>query len=240
MKRTLMEKNLHVPNKREMLFGIFCWFMFIIGFSLILSLFFNYNTYEGSYYAQLAYLYGCCLLTATVFFFFLKKARMYVFPMELLKTVLIGLGAYLVLSYIVEWILLDIMIFQSFFFGKTPTFNNFNQASIDMAVRYNPVPMYIGTILAAPITEELLFRGMIFGPLCRKKPWLAYLVSTLLFALVHFISYIEYISLMNAFMLLLIYAPAGLVLGWAYQNTRSIYGPIALHCAINLFATFIG
>ena len=240
MRRTLSEKNLHVPSKREMYLGIFCWFMFLEGFALILPMFFDMDTYRGSYYAQLVYLFGCCILTATVFFFFLKGSGVYVFASDVLKTVLIGLGAYLVLNFIVEWIIVDMMIFSVFFMEEMPTFFNFNQESIDMAVRYSPIPMYIGTILLAPITEELLFRGMIFGPICRKKPWLAYVVSTLLFSGIHFIWYIEYLTLSNAFMLLLIYTPAGLVLGWAYQNTRSIYGPIALHCSINLVATLLG
>lgn len=240
MRWTLSERSLHVPAKREMLFGLFCWFMFAFGFSLIFELFFDLRTFSDVYYAELVYLYGCCLLSATVFFPFLRKANLYVIPMELVKTVLIGLGAYIVLCFAVEWILVDIIIFRELFMDETTTFYNLNQLSIDMAVSYSPIPMYIGTIVMAPITEELLVRAMIFGPLCRKKPYLAYLVSSLLFSGLHIVASIGQVTLLNVVMLLLAYLPSGLVLGWAYQNTRCIYGPIALHCAINLYATLVG
>lgn len=239
MKRTWMETALHVPSKKQMLWGLGCWFMFLEGFSLILSWIFDFRSYEQAYYAELVYVAGCFLLTFVVFFPFLKKARIYLFPSELLKTVLLGFGFYLLLNFAVEWILVDIMIFRELIMEKTTIIFNPNQTAIDTMVEYNPIPMYIGTILLAPVTEELLMRGMVFAPLCRKSPALAYVVSSLIFAGLHVVPFLQYLDLLNFVMLMLIYLPSGIVLGWVYQRTRCIYGPIALHCTMNLYATLM-
>ena len=97
--------------------------------------------------------------------------------------------------------------------------------------------MAVCTVLLAPVTEECLVRGALFAPLCRRKPWLAYVVTSVLFSLLHIVQHYEAgQALLPYFLTFLEYLPAGLVLGWAYQRTRSVWGPIALHSVINLLA----
>ena len=79
-------------------------------------------------------------------------------------------------------------------------------------------------------------RGVLFAPICRRKPWLAYLVTAVLFGLLHTVPYIGTQELSVLALSFLQYLPAGIVLGWAYQRTRSIWGAIALHSLINLVA----
>lgn len=89
---------------------------------------------------------------------------------------------------------------------------------------------WLGVVLAviiAPLTEELLFRGLILrGLLGRWRPWAAVVTSALLFALMH----LNPAQMPVAFLL-------GLVLGWAYVRTRSL-GLCMLGHAINNAAAY--
>lgn len=239
VKRTFMQKAIHAPSKRELLFGIFCWFMFDFGFAIILELFFDDKSANGVYWMQVCAMLGSFLLVVVVFWRFLYGARLYADGMDLLKTVVFGFIAYWILAFIVEWIIMDVILIRWYIFEDRFFFANPNQQAIDTLVHYNPTVMNLCVILLAPVTEECLVRGMIFAPVCRKKPWLAYMVTTVLFAGLHVLPYIGEIDIVNVLLLMLAYSPAGVVLGWAYQNTRCIYGPIALHCAINLYATVV-
>lgn len=76
--------------------------------------------------------------------------------------------------------------------------------------------------VAAPVLEELLFRGVILNGLLRsQQPWVAIGQSALLFGLIHF----NPAQSASA-------AVLGLLLGWLYYRTRSLGLCIALH-AIN-------
>lgn len=80
----------------------------------------------------------------------------------------------------------------------------------------------MSTVVAAPILEEVLFRGVIFES-CRERLGKggAVLLSALLFGLIHGIP----VQIVNAFVV-------GLILGYIYLRTRSLISVIVLH-AIN-------
>lgn len=80
----------------------------------------------------------------------------------------------------------------------------------------------LSTIIAAPILEEVLFRGLIFES-CKERfgKGAALLLSALLFGAVHGIA----VQVINAFVV-------GLILGYIYLKTRSLISVIILH-AIN-------
>lgn len=233
MRKTFAERNLTVPSKREMLLGIACWVMFELGFALLLLPFFDIHSVHGEFWYQIAVFCACFLMTVLCFWSFLKDA-MYKLPLrQLLRQVIVGYGLYWLLSYGVS---LLIVILERY----APTEQvNVNQETVYAMLNYEPLPMILCTGLLAPVTEECLVRGMIFGPICRKRPWLAYLVSTAVFALLHILSSIGSITVVNVVENFLTYVPSGIVLGWIYQRTRSIAGPIALHCAINLNAILL-
>ena len=96
--------------------------------------------------------------------------------------------------------------------------------------------MLIGTVLLVPITEEALFRGLLFGTLYRKSAVLGYVLSTLIFAAVHVVGYIGTQDAVSLLISLIEYLPAGLVLGWAYARSGTIWTPILIHAVVN----FIG
>lgn len=92
-----------------------------------------------------------------------------------------------------------------------------------------PIIFFAMVVVAAPILEEILFRGIILdGYLKRYKPWHGILISAFLFALIHG----NLAQGVGAFML-------GILFGWIYWKTNSIIPCIILHFINNLIA-FIG
>ena len=233
MKLTLSERNVVAPKKTELLLGIFCWLMFEFGFALLLPLIFDSRKADDVYWMNVTFFVGNFLLVGCVFFSFLRRSSIPLFPKRFFATVGIGLILYQVLSFVAEWIAVDILLFYNFFIEGF-AFSNPNQAAINGLVSISPIPMYVCMVLLAPVTEECLVRGMIFAPLCRKKPWVAHLVSIVLFAAMHVYGYIGSAPTLSLVLSFLMYLPSGFVLNWAYQRTLSIYAPIALHSIINL------
>ena len=79
-------------------------------------------------------------------------------------------------------------------------------------------------VLQAPLVEETLFRGILFPAMRSTAPrWLAYLITALLFAVVH-------LSLLN-FVPLFVLA---LFLSWQYEKTGNLLCPILTHAGFNL------
>ena len=74
---------------------------------------------------------------------------------------------------------------------------------------------------------------MLFGPFVRKCPWLGYLLSSGLFSFIHIMNSIGAQSVRDLLLCFLQYVPLSLALCWVYQKTKSIWGSIVLHCAVN-------
>lgn len=90
------------------------------------------------------------------------------------------------------------------------------------------------TCTAVPLTEELLFRGILQSWMKRyfQKGWLAIFLSSAVFAMFHFspdqgASNIELLS--SLFLL-------SVVMGMMYEKTQSLWTPIAFHGCFNLIS----
>lgn len=86
-------------------------------------------------------------------------------------------------------------------------------------------------VYLAPIVEELMFRGAIFGVLRWRNRTGAYIVSMLSFALFHVLDY----ALMDAhyWIYMLQYLPVSWLLCRCYERSNTIWGSIFLHMLIN-------
>ncbi|MHC4504126.1 MAG: lysostaphin resistance A-like protein [Planctomycetota bacterium] len=85
-------------------------------------------------------------------------------------------------------------------------------------------------LMKAPINEELLSRGLLYGPLRnRLGPRWAILVSALISSAVHLLSWRELRLPYQQF-------AGGLVSAWAYERTGSLVFPIAVHAIMNAVA----
>ena len=87
------------------------------------------------------------------------------------------------------------------------------------------------TIVLAPLLEELMFRGGLFGLLRRWNRVLAYAVCMLVFGLYHTWQYA--LSDPIFWIYLLQYLPAGYILCRSYEKTECIWTPILLHMLNN-------
>jgi len=77
-------------------------------------------------------------------------------------------------------------------------------------------------VLAAPLCEEFIFRGLIFGGLRRSMPAAqAIVISAAVFAAVH-----PALSLLPVFVV-------GLCTAWVYERSKTLLAPMLVHAAYN-------
>lgn len=117
-----------------------------------------------------------------------------------------------------------------------PEFVNLNDANVTVMNNQGGALMTFATVFMVPVAEELLFRGLLFQGIYDRSPVLAWIISPIVFSLVHITGYI---GLYEPFMLLLafiLYLPGGVCLAYAYQKSGSIVAPMLMHMAINQIA----
>ena len=86
-------------------------------------------------------------------------------------------------------------------------------------------------VFLAPIVEEAMFRGGVFGLLRHRSRGAAYLVSAALFAFYHLWGYAA--EDQSVWIYLLQYLPAGVLLARVYEKTDSLWSAIFLHMTVN-------
>ena len=96
---------------------------------------------------------------------------------------------------------------------------------LEMAGDQGPL-MFIALVIAAPILEELIFRGIMLDGLLRiYSPTKAIVVSSLLFGVIH-LNPAQFVGA----------ALVGGFMGWVYFHTRSVLATILIHASFNLTA----
>ena len=107
-----------------------------------------------------------------------------------------------------------------------------NQQMVDQLAQEQPLFTFFMAVVFAPLTEELTFRGMLARFVFPqqdnvKKTALFLLVSTILFALVHFPTTPQQF---------LVYSALGLSMGLAYINKGGLAYSMGLHALNNLIS----
>ena len=92
-------------------------------------------------------------------------------------------------------------------------------------------------IFIAPLVEETLFRGVVFGTL-RRRGWRipAYVISIVLFSIYHIWQYVLAYADPSLFIYALQYIPVSAALAWLYDRSGTIWSSIFFHMIINLIA----
>ena len=150
-------------------------------------------------------------------------------PDRLLIATAIGFGIYRVST-----IALSIVVILLF-----PGFSNLNDTAVMDVFGDSPLLMILCTVVLAPVTEELLYRGLVFGWLREKNARMAFFLSALIFAAIHVVQYIGSYSVAHVFVALVLYLPAGLTFVWAYQHSGTILAPIIIHAINNFLAVLV-
>jgi len=168
------------------------------------------------------------LLTLAIFHSFLwQSLKVFVAnPWRNLRFAVWGFGLYYLAT-----LLLGLLIGYLF-----PDFTNVNDENILSMAENQRTLMTVGLVLMVPVTEETLYRGLIFRGLHSKSRLLAYLVSVLVFAAIHVVGYIGTVPWQTLAIAFVQYLPAGLALAWAYERTDSIWTSILIHMTVNQIA----
>jgi len=132
--------------------------------------------------------------------------------------------------------LLGNVIVQMVVEGIAGTDPNPNSAAINDSALLSPGPMLAVGVFLAPVVEEILFRGVLFGTIRQRRRVTAYIVSALVFSFYHLWSYFLFDFDWRLFLYILQYIPGGLVLCWAYEKGGSIWSSIFLHMLINFIS----
>ena len=114
-----------------------------------------------------------------------------------------------------------------------PEFANINDQSIMVMMEQNFGMMMIGTVLLVPLAEEAFYRGLIFRQLFDRSPVLAYVVSMIVFSIIHIAGYLGMADGLTLVLCFFQYLPAGFALAWCYHRTGSIFTSVLLHMAVN-------
>lgn len=141
-----------------------------------------------------------------------------------LITILMALGIDYVLSYAVTLI--------AFLLPMLGEENPNDQALMDM-LQQGSAAVKAVSIFLAPIVEEVLFRGVIFGSVRpRSRVW-AYVLSIVIFAVLHVWQYALAAADWTVLLYVLQYIPVSFALCWCYERSGSIWCPIAFHMLLN-------
>ena len=147
-------------------------------------------------------------------------------PGKFLKTAAIGFGVYFALSMAVTVILAVIM-------GDIEELINPNNAAIDALSKEEWPTMAVMSVFLAPVVEETMFRGALFGTIRTKSRWAAYIVTVAVFSIYHLWPYFltEYDP--DLWLYLLQYVPASVVLCAVYEKSGTVWCSVLMHMAIN-------
>lgn len=116
---------------------------------------------------------------------------------------------------------------------------NPNEEAIDTMAQSDYSAVFGLAVFLAPVVEETLFRGVVFGTLREKSRVLAYAVSILLFSFYHIWQYAIAYSDASLFIYMIQYIPVSFVLAWLYDRSRTIWVPIIFHMLINALALVV-
>lgn len=179
----------------------------------------------GSAAVNFLYHFVSFLAVILIFHSFLKKAACTF--QKRFKRVLPVLMAALAAYYLAGW-LLDTAIG-----AIDPGFSNVNDNAIAGLRRGNLLLTAIATVALAPVSEECLFRGLIFCTAGKHGRLAAYGLSAAAFAAIHVAGYVGAFPLLRLGLCFVQYLPAGVLLAWAMERTDSICTAICMHLVIN-------
>ena len=143
---------------------------------------------------------------------------------KIFSTAITGFMAY----WIANFLLMQVL------FALNPEHFSINDVTIQSLVAEDYFLMFLGSVILVPITEECLFRGLVFRGLHDRSPILAWVVSTALFSAVHIINYIGAYPFDAILLCFVQYIPAGVCLAGAYRLSGSLLSPILIHALVNL------
>ena len=173
------------------------------------------------------YVIGVGILTPLCLSFMRRDFdRVWERPGHILAQALIGLGLMLACNLLVSYL----------FYFLLPEANP-NDEAVDALLRADRGKISAVSVVMAPLLEELMFRGGVFGTLRRWNRAAAYLGCLLLFAAYHTWQYALYDPVY--WLYIIQYLPAGWLLFRCYEKTECIWAPFLMHMLNNGMALLL-
>ena len=163
------------------------------------------------------------LMTWIIFHKFLLRSFQSIRFWELVQALILGGVLYYVGLYLFSKIILLLNL----------EITSFNDEAVMALVAQNSTVMLVCSVFLAPVVEETLVRGLLFGAIHRKNRYVAYAVTVVFFAVIHVWQYLVIAEPVEVLLAALQYIPAGIALGWTYEKSNTIWAPIILHMVIN-------
>ena len=164
-----------------------------------------------------------CIVVWVIFHNFLIRSFRGIRFWELVQALILGFVLYyagnFVFALVIEWLGLEI--------------TSYNDETIQMLANQGRAVMIVCAVILAPMIEETLVRGLLFGVIRRKSRIAAYFVSIIFFSFIHVWQYAVIYGFGPILLTALQYVPAGIALGWTYEKSNTIWAPILLHMTIN-------
>lgn len=164
-----------------------------------------------------------CLMVWIIFHNFLLRSFRAIRFWELIQALILGFVLYYAGNFLYSLILgwLDLSV------------TSYNDQTVMELASQSRAAMVICGVILAPMIEETLVRGLLFGVIRRKSRIAAYAVTILFFAAIHVWQYVLLYDWKSVLLAALQYVPAGIALGWTYEKSNTIWAPILLHMVIN-------
>lgn len=109
----------------------------------------------------------------------------------------------------------------------------YNNDSVNDLILENRYVMLFVTVIIAPVVEETLIRGLVFGSLRRTSRVLAYIVAVFLFSMMHVWQFFLTEDFWSVVLNLIVFIPPSVTLCWTYDRAGTIWAPITVHALIN-------
>jgi len=113
-----------------------------------------------------------------------------------------------------------------------------NDAVMSLASQGEGTMLAIGIFLA-PIVEETLFRGAVFGAVRKKSRGWAYVASVGLFALYHVWQYALAAGDPTLLLYVVQYIPVTVALTWIYERSGCIWASVFFHMGVNAVSFYV-
>lgn len=234
-------QNLHSVNTTK---AIIIFLIGLIGLSLIFTVIWNLillifsnqineeNIYKFDSYGQVsAYLIGTIIVFSIIG---VKNIKKLFYKFKDLNVYIKGI----IFGFILLFAQTVYGVFSTIAFGEVES--NVNQQSIILLVKSSPIPLFIMTVILAPIFEEIVYRYALFGALHKKNRWFAYIVCFTIFGLIHFdfscFNNNDFEAIKVELVNLPSYILSGGILCYAYEKEDSIISSMIAHATNNLVA----
>ncbi len=146
-----------------------------------------------------------------------------------IQSVLLSYMLYIIMLYALTYIL-SLLNVQS---AANP-----NNEAVTRQISRHWETMVVSTVLLAPIVEETLFRGVLFGLIRKRNRAAAYTISFLFFSFYHLWTYTLGGFDIRFIFYMLQYLPGSIALARCYEKSGTIWAPVILHMVINSASVF--